>query len=124
MGKRVHVVSRHADYGKTEAFSWKSGEFKDLLESLGCEMCGIEYDYDNFECDIDEYEVALSLVKAYKKMGKCKEVEELFDNANADIDDFEDGLEGLGGLDNVLTSMQAFWNERDKDSGWISFSAW
>lgn len=124
MGKRVHVIKKHAEYGDTEAFDWQFEEFNDLLGNLGCDMCHKEDDYDDFECDVDEYKTALKLLNAYKRKGKCKSVEKMFDEEGADIDDLEEALEGLGGIDNVLDSMRSFYRERDKKSGWISFSAW
>lgn len=124
MGKRVHVVKKHAEYGNAEAFNYAEEEFNDLLDNLGCNMCHKEYDFDDFECDVDEYKTALKLVNAYNRKGRTKSVEKMFDEANADIDSFEIGLDKLGGLDNVLEAMRAFYRERDKKSGWISFSAW
>lgn len=124
MGKRVHVIKKHEEYGNREAFNWQSEDFYYFLENLGCEMCHLEYDYDNFECNVDEYKKALSLVKAYKKYGRCEKTEKMFDGVNGEIDDLEDGLRTLGGIDSVLDDMQAFYKERDKRSGYISFSAW
>jgi hypothetical protein len=124
MGKRVHVVKRHAEYGSAEAFNWLFEEFYNFLSELGCYMCHTEDDYDNFECEVEEYKTALSLVKAYKKNGRTKAVEEKFVKVNADIDSFESYVEKLGGLDKVLEAMQAFYDQRDKKVDWISFSAW
>lgn len=124
MGMRVHVIKKHEDYGETEAFNWQFEEFNNFLGQLGCDMCHEEDIYDRFECGVDDYKTALSLVKAYKKKGRVKSVVEKFDDANADIDEFEKRIKELGGLDYVLNAMQAFYNERDKKSDWISFYAW
>lgn len=125
MGKRVHVIKKHEEYGKTKAFNWKFEEFNHFIGfNLGCKMRHMEYNYNNVECKVEEYETALSLVKAYKEKGRCEEVEKMFDEANGNIDCFEGYLEILGGIDYILSSMQAFYNERDKESSWISFSAW
>ena len=124
MGKRVHVIKRHEEYGDSEAFNWRYEEFKDMLGCLNCYMCSEEYACDRFECVVSEYKTALKLAKAYKKNGRTKKVIEKFEDNNADIDEFEDYLDGLGGIDNVVENMQAFYEERDKKSSWISFAAW
>ena len=123
MGKRVHVIKKHAEYGDYSAFNWKFEDFCEMLSDLGCDMCHNDYDYDDFECLVSEYETALSLVKLYKEKGKCEEVEKAFDEANSDVESFESYLEMLGGIDEVLSSMEIFYKERDKKYDWISFSA-
>jgi hypothetical protein len=124
MGKRVHVIKKHAEYGNSEAFNWKYEEFNDLLGNLGCDMCHEDEDYDFFECSVEDYKKALSLVNLYKRKGHTKSVEKKFGEADADIFYFEDNMNDLGGLDNILNAMRAFYRERDKKSNWISFSAW
>ena len=49
MGNRVHVVKVQREYGKSEAFNWKFEEFKDLLTSLGCNVCEQEEYSSDFE---------------------------------------------------------------------------
>ena len=44
MGNMIHVVKKQREYGKSEAFKYGFGEFKDLLSSLGCEV----YDLDDY----------------------------------------------------------------------------
>ena len=63
MGNRVHVVKVQREYGKSEAFNWKFEEFKDLLTSLGCNVCEQEEYSSDFEIVCDEYERAMTILK-------------------------------------------------------------
>lgn len=123
MGKLVHVIKKHADYGNTQAFNWGEEKFKDLLTYLGCEVCGEEYS-DEFECDEDEYNKALSFLKSYQKDKESKEVKTFMEENDIDDETLELSFKGLGGLDEIVESMQGFWDEREKGYGWISFHAW
>ena len=124
MGKRVHVIKKHQEYGSGEAFNWKFDEFHSFLDALGCDVCGEEY-ADDFECEEENYEKALNFLKAYKEKGAdCKEVKKFFKDAYYSVEELEEDLNTLGGLDYVLEAMQMFWDEREKGYGWISFSAW
>lgn len=123
MGKRVHVIKKHATYGTYEAFNWKFEEFHSLLDMLGCDVYG-EDDSENFECEGNYYKSAMNILKMYKKKGACKKVENMLDNVYSSIEKLNIVLENLGGLDYVLESMELFWKQRDKKSNWISFSAW
>lgn len=126
MSLNVHVVKKHAEYGDVEAFNWKFEEFHSFLDALGCDVSA-EDDYaENFECGEDNYEDALNFLKVYKEKGAdCKEVKKFFkENVDYTIGELEQDLETLGGLDYVLQAMQMLWDEREKDYGWISFSAW
>lgn len=125
MGKRVHVIKKHQEYGSYEAFNWKFDEFHSFLDALGCDVCGEEFDSE-FECEDSKYENALNILKAYKEKGDCEEVKKMLDDVYYyySVEELEKDLEELGGLDHVLEAMQTFWDEREKDYGWISFSAW
>jgi hypothetical protein len=124
MGKRVHVIKKHQEYGSYEAFNWKYDEFHSFLDALGCGVCGEEY-ADEFECDEEAYGNALNFLKTYKEKGAdCEEVQKFLKDAYYSVEELEDDLNELGGLDYVLESMQYFWEQREKNYGWISFSAW
>ena len=78
MGKNVHVIQKHQEYGSGEAFNWKYEEFHSFLNSLGCNVCGEHY-VDDFECEEDKYEKALEFLKTYKEKGAdCKKVKKFF----------------------------------------------
>lgn len=124
MGKRVHVIKKHQEYGSYEAFNWKFDEFHSFLDALGCDVCAEDEYSDTFECDEDLYENALNILKAYKENGDCKEVKKMLKDLGYSVEELEKDLAELGGLDHVLEAMQTFWDEREKDYGWISFSAW
>jgi len=125
MGKYLHVIKRHESYGDSEGFNWKYEEFNELLELLGCYMCHEEDIFDRFECDVEEYKRALDLLKLYKANGKTEEVENVFENSEAAcLDDIEPYITELGGIDYIINKMEAFYNERDMESDWITFSAW
>lgn len=117
MGKRVHVVKKQMEYGTTEAFNWSQEEFKSLLNALDCGVSEQEEYSDFFESECDEYEKAIGYLKEYKD-GKR-------DFDAIDSDDVDAALSELGmTAEQVLEVMESFWNERDKNSGWIQFSAW
>lgn len=122
MGKSVHVIKKHAAYGDAEAFNWGADKFKDLLTYLGCEVCGEES--DEFECEEKEYKNALSFLKSYQKNNKSKGVKSFMEQNEIDEETLGLCFNGLGGLDNIVKSMQEFWDEREKGYGWISFHAW
>lgn len=135
MGKYVHVLKKQPKYGSTEAFNWKQEEFKNLLDSLCCEVCGEEYS-DNFECGKHKYKRAIEILKRFKKDGKNAKLSDLpnsdFSEPISDIIDFEQVQECLNDLwgstdeiiDKIIKVMEDFLEEADPDSGWISFGAW
>ena len=124
MGKRVHVIKKHQEYGSGEFFNWNYERFHSFLDALACDVYGEEY-ADNFECKEENYEKALNFLKAYKEKGAdCEEVKKFFKDAYYSVEELEKDLDILGGLDYVLETMQMFWDEREKGYGWISFSAW
>ena len=124
MGKRVHVVSKHEEYGSAEGFNWKYEEFHDFLDTLNCDVeCGDD-DSSEFECGAKNYKEALDLLREYKEKGVTPNFIEKVLTEFYTIDDFEKDLEELGGIDVVLPLMERFYEQRDKDSWWISFVAW
>lgn len=124
MGCRVHVIKKHREYGSYEGFNWKFEDFHSFLDALGCDVCAEDEFAKDFECDENLYERALNIIKIYKNKGYCTEVKEFLDDYDYTIKEFEKDLEELGGIDYVLESMEMFWEQREKDYGWISFSAW
>lgn len=122
MGKRVHVVKKMVEYG-SEGFNWKQQEFKEFLDNLGCDTNGDDYS-DQFECLASSFEKALDITKTYKEKGECDEVKEFLEDVGIDIEDFEDGLHDLGGIDDVINTMQCFLDTRDKSCEYIMFECW
>ena len=124
MSMNIHVVKKHQECGSYEAFNWQFEEFHAFLDSLGC-MVDAENAYSRtFECDEDLYKNALDILKTYKKKGDCKQVRNMLEYVKYSIDGLEKDLAELGGLDYVLKSMEKLWKEREKNYGWITFSAW
>ena len=122
MGKRLHVVSKQREYGKSEGFNWKFEEFKDFLEDLGADVCAVEDCTDEFECDEYSYKKILDILKDYKENGMTDKVKEFFNEKYKETK-FINDLDNLGGLDEVVDIMQRFYDERDKNSEWIQFVA-
>ena len=142
MGKRVHVVKKQREYGKSEAFNWAFEEFKDLLSSLGCYVCEQDEYSSDFELSCNDYERAMTIftriIEAYKK---DKDIDlndidfsdlaspedtpdwEKFDPDKYDFNDVIDYAKSLEGysMDEILEIMRDFWEERDKNSSWIQF---
>ena len=142
MGNRVHVVKKQREYGNSEAFNWAFEEFKDLLSSLGCDVCEQDEYSSDFEMPCDEYERAMTILTRIieaKKKDKNMDLNDIdfsdlaspedtpdwekFDPDNYDFNDVIDNAEKLNGysLDEILKIMQTFWKERDKKSSWIQF---
>lgn len=117
MGCRIHVVKKHAEYGSSEAFTWKSYEFHDLLSMLGAMPTECQGEGE-FECEVGDYRLAKDRLQLYK-FGGWEHVADALDGYEES--DLTSKLDELGGLDNVLESMVAFWKEKDPDSNWISF---
>ena len=122
MGKRVYVVKKMAEYGSS-GFNWKQQEFKAFLDNLGCDTNGDDYS-DQFDCLADSFEKALNIIKTYKEKGECDEVREFLEDVGIDIEDFEDVINGLGDIDDVIYVMQSFLDTRDKSSDYIMFECW
>ena len=142
MGNRVHVVKKQREYGNSEAFNWAFEEFKDLLSSLGCNVCEQDEYSSDFEMSCEDYERAMTILKRIiKAQKKDKDMDlndidfsdlaspedtpdwESFDPDNYDFNDVIDKAEKLNGysLEEILKIMQTFWKERDKKSSWIQF---
>ena len=126
MGKNVHVIKRVQQYG-CEGFSWKKDEFRDLLDSLGCETNG-EYGEDEFECEVSLYEEAMDLLFDYTEFGGSDSVIEKFNEKGLDYNDFIKALSSLGSLaidaKYVWGQMRKFYDDRDKEWDFICFSCW
>ena len=142
MGNRVHVVKKQREYGNSEAFNWAFEEFKDLLSSLGCNVCEQDDYSSDFEMSCEDYERAMTILKRIIKAQKkdndmdLNDIDfsdlaspedtpdwEKFDPDNYDFNDVIDNAEKLNGysLEEILKIMQTFWKERDKKSSWIQF---
>lgn len=142
MGNRVHVVKKQREYGNSEAFYWAFKEFKDLLSSLGCNVCEDGFYSSVFETPCEEYERAMTIltriIEAQKKdkdmdlnnidfsdLASPEDTPGLysFDPNNYDFNHVIECVEKLEGysMDEILEIMQTFWEERDKNSSWIQF---
>jgi len=136
MGKRVHVVSKQPEYGATEAFNWANEEFKDLLRNCGAYVCDEEYS-DEFELPVGDYERSLTILKRMKENPDLTDddladlkVETEDEQNNFDPDDIiiygiKESIEKLDcTIEELIEILENFYEERDKDSDWIKFSAW
>lgn len=125
MSMVVRVVKKHAEYGEHQAFNWKSTDFFYLLTTLDCSIHGDAYE-DEFECDIKDYERALDFLKEYKEKGDCEEIRDKLKNVfcEEDITNINGYIKELGGIDNVIRSMQYLYDERDKKYEYITFVVW
>ena len=142
MGNRVHVVKKQREYGKSEAFNWAFEEFKDLLSSLGCNVCEQDEYSSDFEMTCEDYERAMNIltriIEAKKKDNNMdlNDIDfsdlaspedtpewENFDPDNYDFNEVIDNAKRLEGysMDEILKIMQTFYDERDKTSSWIQF---
>lgn len=142
MGNRVHVVKKQREYGKSEAFNWAFEEFKDLLSSLGCNVCEQDDYSSDFEMSCEEYERAMTILTRIIEAKKKDENMDLndidfsdlvspedvsdwdkFDPDKCDFNDVIDNAKNLQGytMEEILDVMQTFWEERDKNSSWIQF---
>ena len=115
---------KHQEFGSYEAFNWKFEEFRSLLESLGCNVCGEEYS-DEFECPMPDDDEALKLVKADKKNNDDTIMAIMFENHELDYDDYKHCLKKLDcDIDTLIESMETFRKQAERGYAWISFSAW
>ena len=142
MGNRVHVIKKQREYGASEAFNWAFEEFKDLLTSLGCNVCEEEECSSDFEMSCDEYERAMTILSRIieaKKKDKDMDLNDIdfsdltspedtpdwesFNPNEYDFNEVIDNVKSLNGysMEEILKIMQAFWEERDKNSSWIQF---
>lgn len=144
MGNRVHVVKKQREYGNSEAFNWAFEEFKDLLSSLGCNVCEQDEYSSDFEMTCEDYKRAMIiLTRIIEAIKKDKDIDlntldfsdlaspedtpdwASFDPDDYDFNDVKDDVEKLDGysMEEILSIMQGFWDERDKKSSWIQFSS-
>lgn len=133
MGFRVHVISKRAEYGDSEAFNWANEEFKDLLRNLGCTISEDSEDgySSNWETLVSGYEIAMGILE---KMANGDSVDGYtFTNPETDEeieiceDDVKDSIKEVGyenRISDLLDTLRTFYNERDKNCDWIMFSAW
>ena len=142
MGNRVHVVKKQREYGNSEAFNWAFEEFKDLLSSLGCNVCEQDEYSSDFEMSCEDYERAMTILKRIiKAQKKDKDMDlndidfsdlaspedtpdwEKFDPDSYDFNDVIDYAKRLQdySMEEILEIMKTFWEERDKNSSWIQF---
>lgn len=138
MGNRVHVVKKQREYGKSCAFNWAYEEFKTLLRDLGCNVCEQDEYSSDFEMEVDDYSRAMKILQRIKDnpdmdpnyidFSDFKSSDDTpewaaFDPDDYDFNDVLSDIEKLEGysIDDILDIMQTFYDERDKNSGWIQF---
>ena len=150
MGKRLHVVKRQREYGRTEAFNWCFDKFRNLLGDLGCNVCSEDEFSDFWEITKDEYKRATTIISMMKDVpmdGNYKDQQEKIDqiynseeyqklfsddelssSITADDIDLNDVIRSIKNLDidldELIIIMVSFLNEADKNSNWIQFEAW
>lgn len=118
MGNRVHVVKQREKYGDTERFNWKGGFFKDLLDSLGCDVCGEEYS-SRFWVTKEEYKNAMKTLKSYiNDKGRV----EFYGYTRTEIKEYITALDYTA--EEILRIMELFLEESDKESEQIMFVSW
>lgn len=122
MGMRVHVVKQSAKYG-SEGFNWKGQDFKDFLDAMGCDTSGEDY-ADRFDCEVYLYEKALNILKDYQKNYLSDNVKQFLNELEYPINDFCDDINGLGGIDELVDTMQSFYDTREKGENYIYFEIW
>lgn len=120
MGKRVRVAKSYkVEYGNKEAFYWKQDEFINLLETLGCSVCRYDtedYSAIEFEVDVAEYEHAMAAIKAHIEASGLHD--------DAERKDLHKAIEATGEApDELLKTMQAYYDEADKHDGSLHFSS-
>ena len=150
MGKRLHVVKRQREYGRTEAFNWCFDKFRDLMDDLGCNVCADDEFSDFWEMTKNDYMRAIAIIKIIKdknvpvdgdykdqqekidQIYNSEEYQELFDNEDCqigyddiDLNDVIGSIKNLDiDLDELIIIMVSFMDEADKKSDWIQFEAW
>ena len=125
MSRSIRVIKKHAVYSSVKAFNWKSLDFYDLLKTLGCDIDDADAYEDEFECCVKEYETALDFLKEYKEKGDCKEIRDKVENDfNTNMTTLNEHINELGGIDDVIKSMQYLYDERDKEYEYITFVVW
>ena len=133
MGKRVHVAKKYVvKWSDADGFNWKNEEFKDILRSLGCNICEGEDGYDDdWEVDAEEYKKALDFLRTHKKdIFNYEESQQKDDCLEYELEDIYDAIMSGSGYETynecykyVLVMMRAFWRERDKKCEYMHFSA-
>ena len=142
MGYRVHVVKHTEKFADIEAFNWKNQEFANLLDDLGCNVCG-EEPYERFECLKEYFKTAIDLIKCYKEKGTVDLPQEELEKFGISKETYEGRIDGgeidlpwvdeqladtedeLGyTTDELLNTMEAFLEAADPDSDYIIFVAW
>ena len=127
MGNRVHVVKKQCTYGDTEAFNWSAEEFANLLGVLGVAIeTVVDYDYSQFECDVEEYKKALRIIRAvYKANGDEKKIKRILKRDEIDEYDFKCAVKDTKyTIKELYEIMNDYFQERDKRSGWMQFHSW
>lgn len=137
MGKYVHVIKKHAEYGDSEAFNWKSEDFHSLLGmTQNGGISGDEFHEFEFELLAGDYQKSLKIVALYArykrniettgmdKLGDYAKVLAMLGENDTSGDEFVSKLDDMGGCQTVLKAMVKFYVERDRASEYISFHVW
>lgn len=139
MGTRIHVVKRHVEYGDSGAFNYGTDDFKDLLLEAGANVETQDGNDIDFECLEDDYKTAIKVVAClanrkaddpyrvalFKELNICTEtlVQTIHACWKNDYDESHVEYDEVKATKYVLSYMVAFYVQRDRNSGYVSFSA-
>ena len=124
MGKRVHVVKRQPEYGNTEGFNWKYGEFHLFLALLSDNVTGDYFD-ESWEMPAEDFKRIIDFVKKFIKTNTDEKLDELCDEYGIEKEEFVDAVYDMETTTpKLLETLKGFYKERDKHSNWIQFHAW
>ena len=115
MGRKVHVAKRYIiEWGDCAAFNWSDETFIDLLKALGADAIrDCEYS-DDFEVIESEYYDAIENLRVYISDPHML----------TERDYIAEGLNKLGiTAEELLDTMQRYWEEADIHDGWLHFTS-
>lgn len=110
MGYRVHACTAYkVEYGDGQC-NWKTDEFYGDLTTLDCDPTGEDEYATEYECDLEAFKKAIDRLKkiAAKKKPSKKDLE-LLDELNTPLNE-------------LLETMEYFYDTADKDNDYIHFS--
>lgn len=115
MGKRVYVAKRYeVEWGKTADFNWSDETFIDILSALGADVERDGEYSDKFEVCVSDYYDAIENLRVYISDPHLL----------TESDDIAEGLYGLGmTAEELLDTMQRYWEEADIHDGWLHFTS-
>lgn len=130
MGKRLRVVKQCEVYGDHARFNWNYEKFANLLESMGANVhCYDEYSYDRFEVPTEHFEFAMGCMEKIANGDEIKDLKPIDDEMwDFDPDEVMSALSEFDGDYQdpayILETMRLYYDERDKNSGYMIFVAY